>query len=102
MPELHQLQLLEAMHSSQSFQPQTQPVDDGHSHSSLTSDDIGSDMASCPSCHHSMAKVHASGDTATKVVNVGQGLSEDIAAFGRLVIQVYRGKMLHHAAADLK
>ena len=101
MPELHQLQLLEAMHSSHSYQPHNQLVDVGHSHSSLTSDDIGVDMAACPSCHYSTAK-EATSDTATEVVNARQGPSEDMAAFGRLVIQVYRGKMLHHAAADLK
>lgn len=101
MPELHQLQLLEAMHSSHSYQPLNQSVDDGHPHSSLTSEEIGNDMAACPSCHHSMTK-EAIGDTATEAVNVRQGPSEDIAAFGRLVIQVYRGKMLYHSAADLK
>ena len=91
MPQLCQLNLLEAM-------PPRHPSSD---HAALTPDDICNDMAACHVCQHSNSRKSLKSNGA-RADGAGSGTADDIAAFGRLLVQVYRGKMMHCAADDLK
>ncbi len=88
---LQQLNLLEAMHSNkpprkgllQSHSPAT--AANGHHHK-----------------QHDPLSNHPLQDNSTlDAASVQEdGPAEDIAAFGRLVVQLYRGKKIFHQAAD--
>lgn len=93
MPELHQLELLEAMLPS-SQRPSEQTL-------RLHGEDMQKEMALCPICQHTKPqKLHSAKHA--KRPAILKGPARDIAAFGRIIVQLYRGKMLYHAAADLK
>lgn len=97
MPDLQQLELLAAMPSWHLPDP----------HLQAQSGDIDNEMAGCPVCQHSKPQgstisISAQHAKQAKQADRLRGPAADIAAFGQLVIQMYRGKMLYHAAADTK
>lgn len=90
MPQLCQLNLLEAMPSLYSS-----------SNHALTAGDLCNDMAAYQVCQHSNAR-EAPKSNRARVDGSGTGTADDIAAFGRLLVQMYRGKMIHRGADDDK
>ena len=89
---LQQLELLEAMHVKHSVQQ------DGTLHSD-TAANGHKDHEHDPLLSQQLGNTSGMGS-----VSVGDkqepGSAEDIAAFGRLMVQLYRGRMLPHHASD--
>lgn len=110
LPELDQLELLEAMHTPPL--PLLKP--------DLGPGTISSDMLQCATCQANQAKQHDSSNSSSSSSGRSasaeqasaarhsakedalQGAVGDIAAFGRLLIQVYRRQMFYRSAADLQ
>jgi len=91
---LQQLEFLEAMQSERAVQQscvladgkaEAAHGDNDHSHNQTSQNELHDDSYSQARC----------GDQRQH-----QGLAEDVAAFGRLIVQLYRGRRIHHRASD--
>ncbi|DBB03865.1 TPA: Spectrin beta chain, non-erythrocytic 5 [Trebouxia sp. C0004] len=91
---LQQLQLLEAVHSQQSVQ-QSWALADGKIQAAHADNDESQDHTCGNEVHDGSYSQAWCGDQRQH-----QGPAQDVAAFGRLIVQLYRGRRIHHRASD--
>ena len=93
LPPLQQLELLE------SLLPVT-PLHNSPAPGSRQANEAGINHTPQQQQSPSRQPHKGGGGSGVRGADCQQGPAADIAAFGRLVVQLYRGRMLHHSASD--